>query len=86
MEWTKEVDKSLILSEVSVAKIEFFIFIDYEIRIYKSLAEVENVKNEFSQDYCTVYWGKLQKKCFSEKVSEEGKNRIEIPKGKNVKT
>ena len=53
MEWTKEVDKSLILSEVSVAKIEFFIFIDYEIRIYKSLAEVENVKNECSQDYCT---------------------------------
>ena len=54
--------------------------------IYKSLADVKNVKNEFSQDYCTVYWGKLQKKCFSEKVSEEGKNRIEIPKGKNVKT
>ena len=101
MEWTKDVDNGLILSEVSEvseAKIELFIFIGYEIRIFeplnlKKFGWSKNVKNEFSQKYCTylVYWGKLQKKKFQKRsrrsIRKEGRNRREITKvkGKKVK-
>ena len=96
MEWTKEVYKSLILSEVSEAMNEFFIFIDYEIRIFEPLkfGWSEKRKNWIQSGLLhIVYWGKLKKKknVFQKRSRRsrrtEGKNKIEITKvkGKNVK-
>ena len=73
MEWTKEVYKSLILSEVSEAMNEFFIFIDYEIRIFEPLNLQKFGWSEKRKKWIQsgllhiVYWGKLQKKMFFKK-------------------
>ena len=73
MGWTKEVYKSLILSEVSEAMNEFFIFIDYEIRIFEPLNLQMFGWSEKRKKWIQsgllhiVYWGKLQKKMFFKK-------------------